>query len=162
MIEILRSHFDHIVLDLGHDLDPGTVAGLEASDTVLVLTGPNIAALRSSAAGLLAFRHLGVDPRKVRVVLMREDTGEDVTLKHARQALDTPIFWRIPSDYAAVVSAINHGRPLVSASPRSKIAVSLRRLGEAVTNGASREATAPKLASLLRLAWSPKGSTGGT
>jgi len=162
MIEILRSHFDHIVLDLGHDLDHGTVAGLEASDTVLFLTGPNIAALRSSAAGLLAFRHLGVDVRKVRVVLMREDTGKDVTLKDARQALDLPIFWRIPSDYAAAVSAINHGRPVVTASPRSKIAVSLRRLCEAVEMAGSPEATPRKRASLLRLAWSPKGSAGGS
>lgn len=161
MIEILRSHFDHIVLDLGRNLDPGTVAALEASDTVLALTGPNIAALRSSAAALLAFRHVGVDPRKVRVVLMREDTGEDVTLKHARQALDTTIFWRIPSDYAAVVSAINHGHPVVTASPRSRIALSVRRLCETVTTGASRETTAPKRTSLLRLAWSPKGSMGG-
>jgi pilus assembly protein CpaE len=161
MIEILRSHFDHIVLDLGRNLDPGTVAALEASDTVLALTGPNIAALRSSAAALLAFRHAGVDPRKVRVVLMREDTGEDVTLKHARQALDAAIFWRIPSDYAAVVSAINHGHPVVTASPRSRVALSVRRLCEAVTTGASRETTALKRTSLLRLAWSPKGSMGG-
>ena len=162
MIEILRSHFDHIVLDLGRNLDPGTVAALEASDTILTLTGPNIAALRSSAATLLAFRHAGVDPRKVRVVLMREDTGEDVTIKHARQALDTAIFWKIPSDYAAVVSAINHGHPVVTASPRSKIALSLRRLGDAITTGAGREVTAPKRAFLLRLAWSPKESLGGT
>ncbi len=162
MVEILRSHFDHIVLDLRHDLDPGTIAALEASDTVLCLTGPNIAALRSSAAGLLAFRHLGVDVRKVRVVLMREDTGEDVTLKDARQALDVPIFWRVPSDYAAVVSAIDHGRPVVTASPRSKVAVSLRRLSEAMETGGAAEARSPKRASLLRLAWSPKGSVGGS
>lgn len=162
MIEILRSHFDHIVLDLRHDFDPGTIAGLEASDTVLFLTGPNIAALRSSAAGLSAFRHLGVDSRKVRVVLMREDTGNDVTLRDARQALEAPIFWRVPSDYAVVVSAIDHGRPVIKASPRSRVAVSLRRLCEAVGTDGAMEPTTSKRASLLRLAWSPKGSAGGS
>ncbi|HET9491394.1 MAG TPA: AAA family ATPase [Methylomirabilota bacterium] len=162
MIEILRCHFDHVVLDLRHDFDAGTIAALEASDTILFLTGPNIAALRSSAAGLMAFRHLGVDTRKVRAVVMRDGTGNDVTLKDARRALDTPIFWTIPNDYAAVVSAIDQGHPVVKASPRSRIAVSLRRLCDAVETGVPRETTTPKRASLLRLAWSPKGSAGGS
>ena len=35
---------------------------------------------------------------------MREDTGEDVTLKHAREALGVPVDWKTPSDYQAVVS----------------------------------------------------------
>lgn len=159
LIEILRSHFDHIVLDLRHDLDPGTIAGLEASDTVLYLTSPNVAALRSSAAGLAALRHLGLDLRRVRAVLMREGTGEDVTLKHVSDALEIPIYWKTPSDYGAVVAAINHGRPVVSASPRSKIAVNLRQLSEAL-GPATAPAAEAKRASLLRLAWSPKGAAG--
>lgn len=162
MIEILRSHCDHIVVDLSHDFDPATVAGLEASDTILLLTSPNIAALRSSAAGLVAFRHLGVDTKKVRVILMREDTGNDVTVRDAREALDVPIFWRVPNDYTAAVSAIDHGRPVVKAFPRSRIAVNLHRLCEGVETGVALEATTPKRASLLRLAWSPKGSAGGS
>ena len=160
VLEVLRSHFDHIVLDLRHDLDPGTIAGLEASDIILYLTSPNVAALRSSAAGLAALRHLGLDLRRVRAVLMREGTGEDVTLKHAQEALEIPIYWKTPSDYGAVVAAINHGRPVVSASPRSKIALNLRQLSEAL--GRTRAAAAPeaKRASLLRLVWSSKGATG--
>ena len=34
-LEIIRSHFGHVVLDLRHDFDPGTIAALEASDTIL-------------------------------------------------------------------------------------------------------------------------------
>lgn len=155
VIEILRSHFDHIVVDLRHDLDPGTIAGLEASDTILYLTSPNVAALRSSAAGLAALRHLDLDLRRIRAVLMREGTGEDVTLKHVREALQLPIYWKTPSDYGAAVAAINHGRPVVSASPRSKIAVNLRQLSAALGTAAAPGPEA-KRASLLRLAWSPR------
>lgn len=160
VLEILRSHFDHIVLDLRHDLDPGTIAGLEASDVILYLTGPNVAALRSSAAGLAALRHLGLDLNRVRTVLMREGTGDDVTLKHAQEALGVPIYWKTPSDYAAVVSAINHGRPVVSASPRSKIAVNLGQLSEVLYKARVAAPLEAKRSSLLRLVWSPKGATG--
>ena len=160
VVEVLRSHFDHIVLDLRHDLDPGTIAGLEASDTILYLTSPNVAALRSSAAGLAALRHLGLDLRKVRAVLTREGTGEDVTLKHVQEALDVPIFWKTPSDYGAVVTAINHGRPVVSASPRSKMAVNVRQLCEALASTRLAAAPETKRAAMLRRVWSPKGATG--
>jgi len=160
VLEILRSHFDHIVLDLRHDLDPGTIAGLEASDLILYLTGPNVAALRSSAAGLAALRHLGLDLNRVRAVLMREGTGEDVTLKHAQEALGIPLYWKTPSDYGAVVAGINHGRPVVSASPRSKIAANLRQLSEALYKTRLAAAPEAKRGSFLSLVWSHKGATG--
>ncbi|MFQ5691393.1 MAG: CpaE family protein, partial [Gemmatimonadota bacterium] len=120
-LTILRSHFNELVLDLPHDMEPGTVAALEASDLILFLVGLSVPALRSGAAGLATLGHLGVDVEKVRVVVMREGTGEDVTLKHARETLGMPIHWKTPSDYPTVVAAINSGEPVVTASSRSKI-----------------------------------------
>ena len=161
MLEIIRSHFDHVILDLRHDLDPGTIAALEASDTVLFLTSLTVSALRSGAAGLAAFRHLGLNPQRVKVVIMREGTGEDVTLKHAHETLGVPIHWRTPSDYPTVVSAINNGQPVVTASPRSKIARNLRELAGGLfpKPGAARPA-AGRSAALTRLIWNTKAIPG--
>ena len=163
MLEIIRSHFDHVVLDLRHDLDPGTIAALEASDTILFLTSLTVSALRSGAAGLAAFRHLGLNLQRVKIVIMREGTGEDVTVKHAHETLGLPIHWRTPSDYPTVVSAINGGEPVVTASPRSKIAKNLRELagGLFLRPGAATRAAAGRSASLMRLVWTTKGVSGG-
>ena len=163
-LDMIRSHFDHVVLDLRHDMDPGTIAGLEASDTILFITSLNVSALRSGAAGLAAFRHLGLDLQKVRVVIMREDTGKEVTQKDARDALGVPIAWKTPSDYEAVVTSINKGQPVVTASPKSKIARNLRQLAESLPTGPgeSRVHVAPKRStSLLRYVWHPKSLPGG-
>jgi pilus assembly protein CpaE len=158
MLEVVRSQFDHIVLDLRHDLDPGTIAALEASDSVLFLTSLTVSALRSAAAGLAAFRHLGVTPHHVKLVIMREGTGEDVTLKHANETLGLPIHWRTPSDYPTVVSAINSGEPVVTASPRSKIARNLRELAGSLfpRPGAAARPAAGRSATLTRLIWTTK------
>jgi pilus assembly protein CpaE len=154
-LDVLRTHFDHVVLDLRHDLDPGTVAALESADTVLFVTTLNVAALRSAAAGLAAFRHLGLDLKKVKVIVTRDGTGEDVTVKHAREALGMPVYWKAPSDYAAVEGSINSGRPVVTTSPRSKFSKSVRQLSEALL-GAGHPST-PSLSqrsvSLLAAAW---------
>jgi pilus assembly protein CpaE len=163
-LEIIRSHFDNVVLDLRHDTSPGTFAGLEASDAIMFLTSLEVSALRSGAAGLAGFRLLGLDPHKIKVVVMREDTGEDVTVKHAREALGVPVYWRTPSDYQAVVSAINSGKPVVTAAPRSKFARNLRQLADMLTAAgpgpkggthASKRST-----SLLGMVWNPKSLPG--
>lgn len=162
-LEIIRSHFDNVVLDLRHDSSPGTFAGLEASDTVMFLTSLEVSALRSGAAGLAGFRLLGIDPHKVKVVVMREDTGEDVTLKHAREALGVPVYWRTPSDYQAVVSAINSGKPVVTAAPRSKFARNLRELASMLTPPAAPAKgtrASKRVNSLLGMVWNPKGLPG--
>ncbi len=159
-LEILRSHFDHIVLDLPNDMDPGTIAALEVSDEILFLVSLNVSALRSGAAGLAAFRHLGLAIQKVRIVVMREGTGEDVTLKHVRETMEMPIYWKTPSDYPSVVTAINNGEPVVTASPRSRIAKNLRQLSDMIVNGSVPEPPTHAPA-MLRSMWTPSRLPGG-
>ena len=154
-IEILRSHFDQVILDLPHDMDPGTISVLEASDMILFLVGQNVSALRLGTAGLGVFRHLGLDLQKVKLVVMCERAGEDVTLKQVREMIGVPIYWKMPSDYPTVVTAINSGKPLVTALPRSKIAKSLKRLSDTLANQQPAEPSAKRPASLLRLLLSP-------
>jgi pilus assembly protein CpaE len=162
LLTVIRSQFDHVLLDLRHDLDPGTIAALEASDTVLFLTGLTVSALRSAAAGLAAFRHLGLNTQRVKIVIMREGTGEDVTIKHAQDALGVPIHWRTPSDYHTVVSAINDGEPVVTASPRSKIGRNIRELAATLfpKPGGAARSTAGRSTALTRMIWNTKGIPG--
>jgi pilus assembly protein CpaE len=162
LLTVIRSQFDHVLLDLRHDLDPGTIAALEASDTVLFLTGLTVSALRSAAAGLAAFRHLGLNTQRVKIVIMREGTGNDVTIKHAQDALGVPIHWRTPSDYHTVVSAINNGEPVVTASPRSKIGRNIRELAGTLfpKPGVAAPSAAGRSTAMTRLIWNTKGIPG--
>jgi pilus assembly protein CpaE len=160
-LDLIRSHFDRIVLDLWHDLDEGTAAALEASDTILFLTTANVSALRGGGAAVAALRHLGIDPARMRAVLMRDGTGEDVTAKDASEALGLSISWKVPNDYRAVVAAINSGRPVVTTSPRSKIAKNLRALAETLPGPhQSPDKSTKRSESLLRLAWPARPLSG--
>ena len=131
-LDIMRTYNDHVVLDLRHDLDPGTVAALEVADSILFLTGLDVAAVRAARAALAACKGLGMSMSKVKIVVMREDTGEEVTAKHVKEALEAPVFWKIPNDYVSVVAAINTGEPVVTSAPRSNVARSIRSLGDSL------------------------------
>jgi len=160
VIEVLRVHFDHVLMDLRHDLDPATVAALEASDEILFVTSLDVAALRSGAAALAAFRHLGLDTKKIKVVVMRDGTGDSVTVKHARNALGLPIYWRTPSDYQTVVASINAGRPVVSASPRAKISKNIRELAEMLHPDRRTDEGPVRKRAFLSMAWPIKRLSG--
>ena len=160
-LEIMRSYFDHLILDLRHDLDPGTVTALELSDVILFITSLDVPSIRSAVAGLAAFRHLGISQQRLKLVLMRGDTATDMTVKQARDALDMPVFWSVPNDYQAVMSSINAGNPVVLSAPRSKSAKSLRQLSEWVGQHKPAAGRHDKRGfSLKRLVWTPKGSAG--
>jgi pilus assembly protein CpaE len=151
-LEVIRSYFAYVILDLPHDLDPGTIAALEESDEILYLVGLSVPAVRTASAGLHAFRHLGIDDRKVKVVVSRADAQEEVSLRQAREVLGRPIFWRIPNDYPTVLSSSNAGTPFVLSSPRTQIAKSLRHLSENLSRVASatRQGNKGEAASLIR------------
>jgi len=160
-LEIMRSYFDHLVLDLRHDLDPGTVTALELSDVILFVTTLDVPSVRSAVAGLAAFRQLGISQQRLKLVLMRGDTATEMTVKQARDALDMPVFWNVPNDFQAVMSSINTGSPVVLSSPRSKSAKSFRQLSEWLGQQKPAAARHDKRGfSLKRLVWTPKGSAG--
>jgi pilus assembly protein CpaE len=150
-LEVIRSHFACVVLDLAHDLDPGTISALEESDDVLYMVGLSVPAVRVAAAGLQAMKHLGIDQRKLKVVVSRADAREEVSLRQAREALGVPVFWRVPNDYPTVLSSINEGTPFVLSSPRSEIARNIRQLGEKLSQGLEpRNKAKAEATSLLR------------
>jgi len=149
-LSVIRSHFAHVVIDLPHDLDPGTIAALEESNDVLYLVGLNVPAVRAAAAGLTALRQLGIDNRKLKVIVSRADSDEEVSLRQAREALGAPVFWRIPNDYPTVLSSINQGAPLVLSSPRTAIARNVRELSGKLRHGAGAGGKEREAPSLLR------------
>jgi pilus assembly protein CpaE len=152
-IEVLRSYFDRVVLDLSHDMDNATAAALEASDTIFFLVSQNVSALRLGTAGLGSLRQLGIELNKVKLVLVRESTGEDVTLKQVREMFGIPIHATIASDYSAVVTAINKGEPVVTTLPRSKVARSLRQLSQTLADLQRPGTLKNRPALLMRLCW---------
>jgi pilus assembly protein CpaE len=152
-LEILRSYFDQVILDLPHDMDAATAAALETSDAIFFLAGQNVSALRLGTSGIAALRRLEVDLKKVRLVVMRERTGEDPTFKQVRDMFGIPIFWKIPSDYSTVLAAINNGDPLVTAMPRSKLAKNLNQLSDTLADQEPAKPSEKGPALLTRAFW---------
>ena len=108
---------------------------------------------------------LGLDPHKIKVVVMREGPGEDVTLKHAREALGVPVYWRTPSDYSGGGLRDQRGQArgdrLPALEVRQQPADELADMLTAAGPGPKAGAPASKRStSLLRMVWNPKSLPG--
>jgi Flp pilus assembly CpaE family ATPase len=69
---------------------------------------------------------------RLRLVLNRDNSRDEITEKEITRALNYPIFFRLPNNYSAAIQAINKGKPIVDVN-HSSLAASYRRLAQALT-----------------------------
>jgi pilus assembly protein CpaE len=61
--------------------------------------------------------------------------NQEITLKKAEETIGKPIFWQVPNDSKAMLSARNCGEPLIIHAPRSKACQSIQALAAALAEG---------------------------
>ena len=131
ILEIVRSGFDHIVVDLGSRLDPRSLWMLEQSDVHVFVLFPEIAALRSMS--LLNAFLVETTPLQAKALLVINHVlptellkARDVeNLLHAKPAAE------IPYVEVDMMRAVNEGVPIVMGRPASPATAALRRVAQA-------------------------------
>lgn len=139
-LELLRATFDYVVIDSGHSLDDITIATLNMSSSVFVVTSLTLPILRNTKRFLDIFGDLGHEANDIKVIVNRyQAKNVDVTLKDLENVLKQKPHWMIPNDYFTALGAINKGEPISSVSKRSDIAKSFAKLAETLQNPQDKE-----------------------
>ena len=135
LIGALRSHFEHLVLDLSTSFDDITAVALRVADRVLLVTTPELPALRD----IQRVMSIAPDLRNGRsqVVLNRWPSRSGVPLADVERALGRKVALAIPSEGAAVTRALNTGISLLDRRAGVKNAARLRDLVRLVTANGS-------------------------
>jgi pilus assembly protein CpaE len=125
-IDLARGGRDAVVLDLATKLDEITLAALDVSDIVCVVTAPHLAALRSTSDTLAMLTRIGIADERIVVALVRnsakgiEDAG---VAKFLKRRPDVVVPFAEKADAAADL-----GVPYVLAEPNDKATIALRQL----------------------------------
>lgn len=139
-LDLLKSTFDYVVVDSGHSLDDITIATLNMSSSVFVVTSLTLPVLRNTKRFLDIFSDLGQQANIIKVIVNRyQAKNVDVTLKDLENVLKQKPHWMIPNDYFTALGAINKGEPISSTAKRSDIAKSFARLAEAFQDKQEKE-----------------------
>lgn len=113
VLELIRSRFAYIVLDLPHDFSETTLAGLDLADQILLVLAPEIAAVRAAAGALDIFRRLEYPQEKITLVL-NTTVERGLARKDIELTLKQPVTTVVPYASEVFVSALNRGIPPVA------------------------------------------------
>ena len=129
LLSVLRGMFDYVVVDTPPQLSEHVLIALDASAHHVLLTTPDLPALKNLRLTLDILDVLSY-PREIRaVVLNRSDAKVGLTAKDAEQAGRCPIAGHIPSS-RAVPTSINEGIPITLADPAHPVSQGITRFAE--------------------------------
>jgi len=128
LLQLARSHFDHVLLDVPRTLDPVTLACLDGADQIYPVLQQSVASLRHARRMLEVFAKLNYPPEKVRPILNRTTRGAPLTREDSERALGRAVFASLPNDWSSATQACNQGVPLAVQASGSALARALREL----------------------------------
>lgn len=139
IIRLLRTVFDYIVIDTAPAFNDVTLAALDASDLVYVVTMMDVASVKNTRISLQKLRQLGYDQSAMRLVLNRADSKVFMNVDDVEEAVGDRISGRIPSDLL-VPRSVNRGMPVVLEAPKTRVGKSiLAVVDDVLAQSASRD-----------------------
>jgi pilus assembly protein CpaE len=160
VVNISRTMFDFTVVDMPTDLDEYALQLLDIADRVVLITTPELSAIRSTAKVLKLPPSLGWRNKLV-LVLNRADSG--VRLPELEKALGMRVDVSIASAGHRLVDAANRGQPLLlnDSTGKERITRDLQRLVAQVVGEPAPcpERKAPKWPQpFARLGWTSRAA----
>lgn len=133
IINLLASQFGYIVIDTAAGLTEHTLAALDLSTDVVLLSDMDVPSVRNLRKALDALDQVGLRGPSRHFVLNRADSRVGLTKSGIAAAAGAAIDIELPSCRQVPLS-LNEGRPLISDNPRSPAARSLSELVERIAN----------------------------
>ncbi len=126
LLRVLRGMFDFVIVDTPAQFSEHVLAALDASQVHILLTTPDVPALKNLRLTLDMFDLLSYDRNRREIVLNRADARVGLTLEDVERVVKSPVTARVPSS-RAVSASINRGVPIVADQPNHPVSVALRR-----------------------------------
>ncbi|NMM20012.1 MAG: MinD/ParA family protein [Rhodoferax sp.] len=125
IIELARSQYDFVVLDVSNTLDPVAVKVLDLADTIYLTLQLSLPFVHAAKRMVAVFRVLGYLSDKLRIVVNRYEKGGDIDLADVEKATMLKIGRTIPNSHISVSASVNQGVPLLEMAPRDPVARAL-------------------------------------
>jgi len=128
----LQRLYDHVVIDVGSSLNENSVTLMDASDRILLVTTPDLAALHDASQFVQISRSLGYPAEKLLVALNRAGYSGGIRTGDIESALRHELYAQVPDDSQNAIRSLNRGIPIVIRYPRSPVSRSLKSLAKSL------------------------------
>lgn len=132
VLEYLSQLYAYIVVDTPAYLTDSTLAALDVSDLIVLVTTQDIPAIKNCRLFLDLLQTMGVDRERILFVMNRFDKRVNITPDRVAENLKQEVVSIIPLDEQVVTKAINRGVPFVLDGKNQPAARGIFSLAEAI------------------------------
>jgi pilus assembly protein CpaE len=129
VLEVLRDHFDYVIVDTPPAFDDHVLSAFDLSDVVALIATLDIPALKNLKLTLETMDLLNYPRDRWRIVLNRADSKVGLDIREVEKSLRATISAQLPSS-RDVPAAINRGVPIVLDDPRHPVSVAIKTFAE--------------------------------
>jgi len=143
VVEVLRTMYDYVVIDLDKRLDDHTLDTISIADDLFVVMTADLSCLKNVRLVLETMSQIGVPEERMQLVLNRANAFTGISLKAVEGVLRRPIVHQIMNDYRVAISALNSGAPFMMRRSDSAIAKGVIDFVKAIDRAPTAAARAP-------------------
>jgi pilus assembly protein CpaE len=129
VLERLRTQFDIIMVDTGSVLDDGVLNVLDLSDKIIVVTTPEIPAIKDAKLFFEVTEALEYERERIMFVLNKADKRINIRAEDIEANIKYKIEGQLPLDERSVTTAVNQGVPYVLGDKNSLLTQATVKLG---------------------------------
>src|SRR6201996_3741936 len=131
LMHATRSLSQYIVVDTGLSMSGPTIAAIDSSDIIFLVTSRDVARLLS-AKSLIKFlkNDRQITNQKLKVLVNEAEIGAEISENEIESLLEHPVAAYLPCNAGPITFSINSGAPIVAAEPHHPISVVLNKLAE--------------------------------
>lgn len=149
LFDTLKETFSYIIVDAEASFDGKNIAALDNSDLIMLVTVANLPALRNTQRCLELFEKLGYDKEKIKIVVNRYMENDEIKEVDIKKVLSKDIYWKIPNNYFAIMSAINKGIPVSDVNDTTNVSQSYKKLAQQISDNLYRQNMVEKFENIL-------------
>lgn len=150
VLEYLRQLYAYVIVDTASVLTDATLAAIDASDLVILVTTQDIPSIKNCRLFLDLSQTLGIDRGRIIFVLNRFDKRINITPERIAENLKQEVVSVIPLDDQTTTKAVNRGVPFVLDSKNQPAARGVFSLAETVRARVAAQESADEPNRLIR------------
>lgn len=132
ILEFLRRMYAYVVVDTPSFLGDVTVAAIDVSDVIVLVTTQDIPAIKNARLFLDLLQNLRIDRGRIAFVMNRFDKRIAITAERVGENLKQEVAAVLPLDERVVIPAVNRGVPFMVDNKTQPVARGIFGLAESV------------------------------
>lgn len=130
LLNLAKTHYDFVILDIGRSLNAITVKALDHADLIFTVIQQTLPFIRDANRELHSLQSLGYSKDKVRLIVNRCEEVGDIRLEDVERTLGVKVFKTIPNSYLAVSASVNQGVPMMQISAHDPVTRALQAIAQ--------------------------------